>query len=183
MLEIKVQEKELFDNKTGEFITIPAMDLKLEHSLISLFRWEGKWKKPFLHLESPTQEEMVDYICCMSMDKPIDRNVVLSLPAEDFLKIKEYISDSHTATTIVDRTPQKRKSKKEIITAELIYYYMIYYGIPSGYDKWHLNRLLTLLRICSIKGGTTNQEMSMEEIFAQNNRLNSARRAAMNSGR
>jgi len=183
MLTIFVSEKELFDERKNEFIKVPNTELKLEHSLISLSRWESKWKKPFLHLESPTQEEMVDYVCCMSVDKPIDKNVVLSLPAEDFIKIREYIADPHTATTITDRRPQKRKARQEIITSELLYYYMIYYGIPCTFEKWHLNRLLTLIRVCSVKGGTTNQEMSMNEIFAQNNKLNSARRAAMRNGK
>ena len=182
MLTIEVKERELFDERTGEFIQIPKMELHLEHSLISLSRWESKWKKPFLNLENPTTEELADYICCMSTDKPISHNVIASLSGEDFLRVRNYIADSRTATTVTDRRV-KRGGHREIYTSEVLYYYMIYYGIPFSCEKWHLNRLLMLIRVCSVKGGTTNQEMSMNEIFAQNTKLNKARRAGIRSGK
>lgn len=182
MLTIEVEAKELFNERTGEFIPIPKTELRLEHSLISLSRWESKWKKPFLALENPTQEQMIDYICCMSVDKTVSPEVVSSLSPQDFMKIRDYIADSRTATTVNDRR-NRRGGKSEIFTSELLYYYMIYYGIPFSCEKWHLNRLLMLIRVCGVKGGTTNQEMTMNEIFAQNNRLNNARRAAIRSGR
>lgn len=182
MLTIEVEPREMFNEQTGEFIQIPKTELRLEHSLISLSRWESKWKTPFLNLENPTQEQLIDYICCMSVDKTIGPEVVQSLPAADFIKIRQYIADPRTATTVSDRRNRKG-GKKEIFTSELLYYYMIYYGIPFSCEKWHLNRLLMLIRVCGVKGGTTNQEMTMNEIFAQNNRLNNARRAAIRSGR
>lgn len=184
MLKIKVSEKELFDERTGEFIKIPEMELHLEHSLISLSRWESKWKKPFLDTKNAerTAEEMVDYICCMSIDKEIDPTIIQSLPASEYIKIKDYIADPRTATTVHDRRA-KRGGKSEIYTSELLYYYMIYYGVPFSCEKWHLNRLLMLIKVCGVKGGTTNQEMSMNEIFAQNTALNRARRAGSRSGK
>lgn len=175
MLIIDVKEKEFYDERAGEFITIPKTQLRLEHSLISLSRWESKWKKPFLNLDNPTLEEMTDYICFMSVDKQIDPLVISALSEEDFKKIRDYISDSRTATTISDRRV-KKSGRKEIYTSELLYYYMIYYGIPFSCEKWHLNRLLMLIRVCGVKGGTTNQEMTLNEIFAQNTKLNNARR-------
>ena len=182
MITIVVQadEKEMFDERTGTFLTKPAVprtELHLEHSLISLSKWESKWKKPFLTLENPTPEEMMDYICCMSVDKTIGQNIVENMTQEDFIKVRNYITDSRTATTVNDRRPGKRGGKREIYTSEVLYYYMIYYGIPFQCEKWHLNRLLMLIRVCGVKGGTTNAEMSMNEIFAQNTKLNKARRA------
>ena len=116
MLKINVSEKELFDERTGEFIKIPEMELHLEHSLISLSRWESKWKKPFLDTKNAERsaEEMVDYICCMSIDKEIDPTIVQSLPASEYIKIKDYIADSRTATTVHDRRA-KRGGKSEKI--------------------------------------------------------------------
>lgn len=184
-LVVQADEQEMFDERDNTFVTIPAIprtELHLEHSLISLSRWESKWKKPFLNLENPTTEEMVDYVCCMSVDKTINPDVVKRLTTADFLKIRNYIADSRTATTVSDRRSGRRGGKKEIYTSELLYYYMIYYGIPFACEKWHLNRLLTLIRVCGVKGGTTNQEMSLNEIFSQNNKLNKARRAGR-SGR
>lgn len=182
MLTIEVEAREMFNEHTGEFVQIQKTELHLEHSLISLSRWESKWKKPFLNLENPTQEQLVDYICCMSVDKPISHELVQSLPANDFIRIRDYIADSRTATTVSDRRA-RRGGKSEVFTSELLYYYMIYYGIPFSCEKWHLNRLLMLIRVCGVKGGTTNQEMTMNEIFAQNTKLNNARRAAIRSGR
>ena len=181
MLTIHVQSKELFDERDNTFTIIPETELKLEHSLISLSRWESKWKKPFLNITSPTKEEMVDYICCMSLDKTVDHKTIENLDFNDFIKIKSYISDSQTATTITDRSPRKG-GRKEVYTSEVIYYWMIYYGIPFSCEKWPLNRLLTLIRICSIKGGTSNQMMDMNAIFAQNGKLNAARRARRMNG-
>ena len=184
-LVVQADERELFNEKTGEFITKPAIprtELHLEHSLISLSRWESKWKKPFLTLETPTAEEMIDYICCMSVDKTITADLVSNLTQADIIKIRNYIADPRTATTVSDRRA-KRGGKREVYTSEVLYYYMIYYGIPFSCEKWHLNRLLMLIRVCGVKGGTTNQEMSLNEIFAQNNKLNKARRAGIRSGR
>lgn len=175
MLTITVDEKELFDESTNAFIVVPKMELHLEHSLISLSRWESKWKKPFLGTEDHTKEEILDYIAAMCVDKNVDMLVIQSIDVESYKKILEYISDANSATKIYDRRPQK-PGKKDVITSELIYYWMIYYGIPFECQKWHLNRLMTLIRICGIKGGTTNQSMDMNSIFAQNKALNAARR-------
>lgn len=178
MLTIHVEAKEMFDERNNTFMMFPETELRLEHSLISLSRWESKWKKPFLNIENPTKEELVDYICCMSVDKTIDPELVNSLNMEEMLTIRSYINDPQTATQIYDRRPNKGGNKSKFFTSEELYYWMIYYGIPFSCEKWPLNRLLVLIRICGIKGGTTSQAMDMNAIFAQNSKLNAARRAA-----
>lgn len=175
MITITVPEQELFDEATGDFINIPKTELHLEHSLISLSRWESKWKKVFLSTEDHTKEEIMDYIYCMSTDKNLNPAVLPYIDPKSYQKIIDYIADPNTATKIYDRRPN-RGGKKEIMTSEIIYYYMIYYGIPISCEKWHLNRLLTLIRICGIKGGTTSQNMDLNSIFAQNRALNAKRR-------
>lgn len=176
MLTITIPEKEMFNEADGTFLIFPETELHLEHSLISLSKWESKWKKPYLGKEEHTKEEVLDYIYCMSMDKNTDRSVLEHLTLDEYKEIMEYIADSHTATKIYDRRP-KKGGKAEIYTSEVLYYYMIFYGIPWAAEKWHLNRLITLIRVCGIKGGTTNQAMDMNAIFAQNRALNAARRA------
>ena len=182
MLRITIEEKELFDEQTNQFITVPRTELHLEHSLISLSRWESKWKKAFLNLNEPTQEETIDYICCMSTDKVLDPKIVQYISVSDFKRIHEYINDPQTATKIYDLRPSNRNPNKQL-TSEELYYWMIYYGVPFSCEKWNLNRLLTLIRICGIKGGTSNQAMDMNAIFAQNSKLNAARRAGRMNGR
>lgn len=172
MLEITIPEMELFDEKTKEFVSIKEQNLKLEHSLVSLSKWEAKWRKPFLDDAEHSTEEVIDYIRCMTITQNVDPNVYHYLPKDLYLRIKEYIATEQTATIIFDR--RKPTPRKEKITSELIYYWMIYFNIPTECEKWHLSRLMTLIRICGIKG--SNEKMSMNEIFAENNRLLKARR-------
>ena len=176
MLTITIPQKELFDEASNSFTLIQETELHLEHSLISLSKWESKWKKPFLGNEDHSKEEIIDYIACMCIDKNVDAMLFQTIDVDTYKKILEYIGDPNTATKIYDRRPQ-RAGKKDVMTSEVLYYYMIYYGIPFECQKWHLNRLLTLIKVCGIKGGTTNQAMDMNSIFAQNKALNAARRA------
>ena len=176
MLTLTIPAKELFNEATNEFILFPETELHLEHSLISLSKWESKWKKPFLSKEDHTKEEILSYIYFMSIDRNPDMAVIEHIGYDQYKEVLEYIGDPHTATKIYDRRPQKG-GKADVYTSEVLYYYMIYYGIPWTAEKWHLNRLLTLIRVCGIKGGTTNQSMDMNAIFAQNRALNAARRA------
>jgi hypothetical protein len=177
MLTIHVPEKEIFDESNCSFIHLPETELHLEHSLISLSRWESKWKKPYLSdKEERTREEIIDYIACMSLDKNVDRDVIEALDVDSYKQIIEYIGDPHTATKVYDRRPNK-SGKSEIYTSEVIYYLMIYYGIPWAAEKWHLNRLMTLIKVCGVRGGTTNQAMDLNAIFAENKKLNAMRRA------
>ena len=176
MLTINIPQKELFNEKDSSFLILPETELHLEHSLISLSKWESKWKKPFLSKEDHSREEIISYIYFMSIDRNTDMQVIEHISLEQYKEILEYIGDSHTATKIYDRRPSTG-GKQEIYTSEVLYYLMIFYGIPWEAEKWHLNRLLTLIKVCGIKGGTTNQAMDMNAIFAQNRKLNAARRA------
>jgi len=181
MLTITVPEMEFFDERTGSFISVKSQTLQLEHSLISLSRWESKWKKPFLNLTNPTMEELQDYVRCMSLNQNVDPMVYRALGAKELQEIQAYISDPHTATTITDRrTTGRGRFRNEIITSELIYYWMIDYEIPFSCEKWHLQRLLMLIRICGIKN-TPEKRMSKNSIFAQNKALNARRRAMLHS--
>lgn len=180
MLEITVPEREMFDNQTQEFIHIPETTLHLEHSLISLSKWEAKWEKPFLTESQHSPEEMADYVRCMTMDNRVDPVVYMGLTPSNMKAIQEYINAPHTATTIVDRSKQQPGRHKETITSELIYYWMISCDIPFECQKWHLNRLMMLIRVCSIKN-TPAKKMSKEAMFAENNALNKARRKALGS--
>lgn len=176
MLTLKVPDKEFFTEADGTFKTVKGAELHLEHSLISLSRWESKWKKPYLDNTQLTREELFDYVYCMVIDKNVDREVINHLTNSELKQVLDYIADPHTATTITDRRPG-RSRKSEKVTSEVIYYWMIYYRIPEAYEKWHLNRLMTLIRVCGIKGGTNDQEMSLNSIFAQNNAIRAKRRA------
>lgn len=179
MLPIKVKGKELFNEKTSEFISTKDTTLQLEHSLISLSRWESKWHKPFLNTDNKTQEEMVDYIRCMTITQNVDPDVYYGLSEEDLFRIKTYMEDPMTATWFNDK--HNPKSRQKSVTAELIYYWMIQLGIPIEWgEKLHLNRLLTLIRVCNIENAP-KKKMRKGDIYKQNASLNAARRQMMGS--
>lgn len=179
MLELAIPEIELYDEKTNEFLNIREQVLKLEHSLISISKWESKWKKPFMQDDPPkTAEEFVDYIRCMTVNKVIDDNVYKCLTPEHLEQISEYMQDTMTATWFNEDVHQSRSL--EVITSELIYYWMIEANIPIEFEKWHINRLMTLIRVFTIKKGP-QKKMSKSEVMARNRALNAQRRAAMNS--
>lgn len=177
MLELTIPRRTFFKESTNEFIEFNETKLKLEHSLISLSKWESKIKKPFLSDQKHSRSEMFYYIECMSLNPDIDPMVYKTIPDELYKTITDYIDDPMTATTINDNDSS---TNRDIITAEIIYYWMIECGIPFECQKWHLNRLITLIRVCSIKKGP-QKKMSKREIFEQNRRLNEARRKKANS--
>ena len=177
MLQITIPQTELFNEETQEFISIKEQTLCLEHSLVSLSKWESKWKKAFLGLEEKTMDELVDYIRCMTITQNVNPICYLGLTRENLLAVKNYIDDSMTATTFKDK---KGPKSREIITAEIIYCWMIELGIPFECQKWHLNRLLTLVNVCSIKN-TPAKKMSRRDALAQQSQLNAARRAKFKS--
>lgn len=176
MLKITVPSMELFDGVSG-FINTKEQTLQLEHSLVSLSKWESKWKKPYLSKKPLTREEMLDYIRCMTLTQNVDPNVYLAITPELMRKVRAYIDSPMTATTL---SKNNKRGNREIVTAEVIYYWMISYGIPFECQKWHLNRLLTLINVCGAKGGKP-QKMSQAEIMAQNRALNEARKKKWNT--
>lgn len=177
MLQIEIPTIELFDDKTQEFINIKGRVLNLEHSLISLSKWEAKWKVPFLTTERLTVQQTIDYIKFMTIDKNVDPNVYKVIDQSIMDEVTEYIQDSMTATWFND---SMAKPNREIITSEILYYDMIALNIPFECQKWHLNRLLTLIKVCNIKN-SGGKKMKKQEIFEQNRALNEQRRQKMNT--
>lgn len=173
MLELTISSGEKWNEATEEFVALSEpVVLKLEHSLVSLSKWESNWKKSFLSTKELAHEELKDYIRCMTLnDVPSDTYEFLR--ASDIKKISEYISATMTATTFSD-TNQGPKNR-QIITAEIIYYWMIALNIPFECQYWHLDRLLTLIRVCQIKN-EPQKKMSMRSRMSRNSALNAARR-------
>ena len=179
MITITVPQNELYNSKTMEFITLERdTELVLEHSLISISKWESKWKKPFLKKQERSVEETIDYVKCMTVNRVSNPLVYELLTEDDYKRIKAYIDDPMTATTFRDST--NKSVSREGITSELIYYWMISYNIPLECEKWHLNRLLTLINICE-KKNSPQKKMSKQDIMKQNRELNEARRRQFNS--
>lgn len=177
MLKIKVPGKELWDDVNECFIKTDDVELCLEHSLVSLSKWESKWHKPFLDNRKLTNDEMIDYIKCMTLTKNVDPNVYLMLDQNNINEIGEYINDKHTATWFSEEKGKKGKASREVITSEIIYYWMISLQIPFECQRWHLERLLTLIRVCNEKNAP-KKKMSKREIMERNKALNDARRKA-----
>lgn len=176
MLEIVIPGQELFNDKTQEFIETKPQKIVLEHSLVSISKWESKWGIPFLNSNEKTSEQILDYIKCMCITQNISDEVFNRLTKENINDIVAYIEAPMTATTIKKRNGRNR----EIITSELIYYWMVTFNIPVDFQKWHLNRLMTLISVCSEKNAP-KKNMSKRELLNQNAALNAKRRAAMNS--
>lgn len=178
MLKIEVPSGEMYNDLTNEFVTIKGQTLTLEHSLISLSKWESKWCKPFLSKEEKSNEEILDYIKAMTITQNVDPDVYTFISNENIRQINEYIEAPMTATRI--RNSPQKSAKKEIITSEIIYYWMIAFNIPFECQKWHLNRLLMLIRVCEAKSAPP-KKMSRQDIYKSNSALNAARRKKLGS--
>lgn len=178
MLQIHVADKERFDEEHEEFIYIKGQNIVLEHSLISLSKWESKWCKPFLGQEAKTNEEIIDYIRCMTLTQNVDPLVFYSLDPKTINEINEYINAPMTATWFSEES--NKKGSKEVVTSEVIYYWMIALNIPFQCEKWHLNRLLTLIKVCNEKNKPA-KKMNKKALMERNRSLNEARKAALNS--
>lgn len=176
MLTIEIPEREYFDEKTERFGTVKRTSLNLEHSLISISKWEAKWHLPFFDSEK-TMEQTMDYIRCMVINREIEENspILSFLTQDDILRINEYINNSMTATKIAE---DGKKGRTQIITSELIYCWMVQFNIPFQCEKWHINRLIMLIRVCS-EENKPKKKMSRREIMAENKALNAARKARM----
>lgn len=177
MLQIIVPATEMWNSKKEEFVTGDEQTLRLEHSLVSLSKWESKWCKPFLTKEPKSKEEVIDYIKCMTITQNVDPNIYDRLTNSNIEAINEYIEAPMTATTFNNLNTG---SSREIVTSELIYFWMISFNIPMECQKWHLNRLLTLIRVCNVKN-SPSKKMSKREISSQYASLNAARRKQFNS--
>lgn len=178
MLRITIPATEQWDDSKQEFINTKEQTLQLEHSLVSLSKWESKWCKPFLSKDTKTDEEIIDYIKCMTLTQNVDPNVYNFIPNSIKEQINKYIEAPMTATWFNEKGHGKPSSEQ--ITSELVYYWMISLSIPFECQKWHLNRLLTLIRVCNVKSQPA-KKMGRKEIMSQNAAINAARRKRLNT--
>lgn len=177
MLQLTIPDLEVFDDKKGEFNIIKGQTIQLEHSLVSVSKWESKWKKAFLGKDPKTIEETIDYVKCMTITQNVRSEIYNNLTNENVDMVSEYIKSPMTATRLIDN---RKETSKETFTSEIIYYLMITYNIPFECQKWHLNRLLTLIKVCDLKNNKP-KKMSKAEIINRNIELNNQRRQQLNS--
>ena len=182
MIVIHVPALEYFNEKTETFEQHPAQRYKLEHSLLSISKWESKWHKPFIQQDqtkAKTLAEELDYIRCMAVGEPPDEKTLYAIPVDELQRVSDYINDSMTATWFNEKKNRPRQERRQI-TSEIIYYWMIRHSIPFECEKWHLNRLLTLIRVCNIEAGE-KQKMDKKEAMAQRKAVNAARKRKYNT--
>ena len=171
----------MFNEQTNEFVYLKEQPLTLEHSLVSLSKWESKWETPFLSDKELTRAQTVDYVRCMTLTQNVSPDVYGRLSNANLQSVNDYINAKMTATWFSEQNKAGGgRNSSQQITAELIYYWMISLNIPFECQKWHLNRLLTLIRVCSIKN-EKQKKMSKRDVFNQNAALNAARRKQFHS--
>lgn len=175
MLQITVPGFECFDERTNMFSYVKDTTLQLEHSLLSLSKWEQKWKKPFLGKTPKTIEECIDYVRCMTITSNVDPLVYKGLTTSNFELVNQYIEDPMTATWFNEE--DNKQFNQNVVTAEIIYYWMVALNIPFECQKWHLNRLLTLVRVCNIKNSPQKKKGRILD------RASIERRTALNKAR
>lgn len=175
MLVLEVVLKEDYDEEENLFIPVETFELRMEHSLVSLSKWEQKYEKPFMSEEPKTAEEMFYYIECMCLDEKIPGEIFQKLSDKNIMEINDYINAKMTATWFRDDGQKTRNN--QIITAEIIYYWMISLQIDMQCERWHLAQLLTLIRVANEKNAPA-KKMSQRDNIRERNRLNEQRLAA-----
>jgi hypothetical protein len=176
MLTITVGATDVYDESADKFSTQGGVELQLEHSLVSLSKWESEFEKPFLGKGEKTREEVLSYIACMILSPNPPGDILQRLSKENVEVINRYIDRKMTATWFSEQPGAPRS--REVITSELIYYWMTVFQIPFECETWHLNRLFTLIRICNVKQAKP-KKMSRSEIAARNRELNAQRKAQL----
>ena len=172
MLQLKITTAEGFDEAKSEFVSADGAVLELEHSLVSVSKWESKWEIPFLGSEAKTDDQVLDYVRMMFSGAEFPEHLLPHCTAENYTQINDYINAKMSATWFRE---VRQPPSQEVVTSELIYYWMIALGIPFECQNWHLNRLLTLIKVCNIKN-SPDKKMSQREIAQQNRDLNAQRR-------
>ena len=178
MLPLTIQGFDLFDEASNVFIPVKGQTNILEHSLVSISKWEMKYKKPFLSREPKTREETIDYVRFMTVTQNVNPLLYEHISDKQIEEINRYLDDPMTATTF--NKEEGKGGSVRVITSEEIYYYMVSYRIPPEYQKWHFNRLMTLIRICD-EMNKPKKKMRNGEIARSNRSLNKARRARSGS--
>lgn len=176
MLSITVGAEEAYDEETKEFVLRGGFELQLEHSLVSLSKWESEFEKPFLSDVEKTPDELIGYIKAMTLTQEVPEEVFQELSADNFAAINAYINARMSATWFNE--PPGAPKSRETVTSELIYYWMTVFQIPFEAETWHLNRLFTLIRVCNVKSAKP-KKMSRSEIAERNRRINEQRRAQL----
>lgn len=186
MLTIDIPSEEFFLPEKNEFVTIKGRRIQLEHSLISISKWESKWKKAFLKKDPERSVNQIrDYVRCMTLTQNVDPKVYLNLSGKILHEINEYINDPMSATVLNNMGQSQGAINRDTVTSELIYYWMVSYQIPFECQKWHLNRLLKLIEVCNVKSSSPTKPMTRAQKKAQAKHwssLNAARRAKLGSG-
>lgn len=178
MLRLEIElVPELWDEKKEEFIPPVFTTIELEHSLVSLSKWESKYCRPFISKEEKTPEETLDYIKFMTLTPDVDPSVYECLSERNIREINAYIDSPMTATTVPNTNTG---GGRETVTAELVYYWMIALTIPPQYENWHLNRLLTLIKVCNFKNQPP-KKMSNQEAVSRNKAINAANKKKFNT--
>lgn len=181
MLKISVSGKEWFDDNRQIFVSSKPYVLHLEHSLLSIAKWEAKWKIPFPYDNTKlTDEQYLDYIRCMTINPPQDPLVYANISVKSLNEIRDYIGDKRTATKIYRKKKPDPRAPKDRITAELIYYWMISYNIPFECQKWHLSQLMALIDVCSFKSEKPDKTPK-NQLMRERSAMNMARRAKHHS--
>lgn len=179
MLRLLIEGRELFNDKTQEFITSEPIVLELEHSLISLSKWESKHHRPFLGAGEKTAEEIKSYIDCMIISDEQPENYHDQMTQKEYDAVNDYIGSPQSGTTFHNLAKTAGGNRGETISAELIYYWLTAFQIPfQPAENWHLNRLFNLLRIASLKN-TKQKPMPKAEQAAMNRSLNERRLAEL----
>lgn len=177
MLKLIIEADDAYNHQTEMFEDLPRVELELEHSLVSLSKWESEFEKPFLGRQSKSRAEILGYVRAMILSPEIPPGVIFRLTQQHFDAINDYIEAKQSATTFGELPQEGRnKARPETITSELIYYWMVTYNIPFEVERWHLNRLFSLIRICNVKNSKPSKRMSRHEIARRNRELNDERR-------
>ena len=176
MLKLHLYKEDLYDEAAEEFVSSDVITIELEHSLVSISKWESLWEKPFLDGSEKTEEQLLSYVECMMLDPTLSPENLRLLDSSDVRRISEYINAKRTATWFSKTS--KESSSGETVTSELIYYWMISLNIPFECETWHLARLLTLVEVCNRKN-SPSKKMTPSEIAERNRTLNAKRRAEL----
>lgn len=179
MLQIIIPGGEYYNEQTNEFVYVREKTLYLEHSLISISKWEAKWEKPFFDKKEKSYEEGIDYIRCMTITKDVDPKDYYRIDKNTIDKINQYIDSKRSATWFNEQQKFSRGVEK-VVTSEVIYSWMIALNIPVQFEQWHVNRLITLIRICNIQN-SPKKKRKKSELASQYRSLNAERRAKMNT--
>lgn len=180
MITLRIKAGQHWDSENEVFVNVPETEIRLEHSLRAVSKWESRHCKPFLGRREWTAGETLDYIRCMCMDEGANPAVFLSLSREQIEAVQKYIDLPMTATWFSNRN-QQSANRGSAVTSELIYFWMTSYGIDWQAQDWHLNRLMTLIQVCSEKNKPA-KKMPKNQAAARQRALNAARRRKYHTG-